>query len=291
MDIAIHLGAHCTDEDLIAKTLGRNAAALAKAGVVVAPSGRMRPAIRKALQARGGSLVPGAADGLIGEMLGGMPDPAPNRIVLSYEGFLGVYAKVLGGDALYGDAGTRAEGLRDLFPGQDVRFYLAMRNPATFIPALFRASSVEDFESFIAGQDLAALCWSEPIEAIRAACPDVPLTVWCNEDLPLIWPDLLRAVAGVSGELKGEDAILRQIMTPAGFARLEVYLRDNPTRDLATRRKVATAFLRKYVDETKIDEEIALPGWSEEMIAGLTALYEQDLDRIRGRADVTFLQP
>ena len=78
-----------------------------------------------------------------------------------------------------------------------------------------------EVDAFVAGQDVGAMRWSEPLAAIRAACPDVPLTVWCNEDLPLVWPDVLRAVAGVGTELAGEDAILRQIMSPAGFARLE----------------------------------------------------------------------
>ncbi|NHX22099.1 hypothetical protein, partial [Escherichia coli] len=86
--------------------------------------------------------------------------------------------------------------LRDVFPGHEVRFYLALRNPATFIPALFEASSATEFPAFIAGQDLASMLWSGPVSRIREACPDVPLTLWCNEDLPLLWPDVLGAIAG-----------------------------------------------------------------------------------------------
>ena len=267
----------------------QNDALLAEAGTIVAPPGKMRPAIRRAMQARG-DLVSESASGLLEEMLGDRAAEA-QRVVLSHEGFLGVYAKVLAGPLFYADADKRASKLRDLFPGHQVRFHLGLRNPATFVPALFEASSIEDFDAFIAGHDIEAMRWSAVIDRIRGACPDVPLTIWCNEDLPLIWPDLLRDMAGVDAEMKGEDAILRQIMTRAGFQRLTDYLRDNPAPDLKTWRKVVTAFLGKYADPAKIDEEIALPGWSEERIAALTVLYERDIEAIAGRDDLTFIRP
>ena len=282
MDIAIHLGAHRTDEDLLVRTLIENAKRLARGGIEVPLPGRARPAIRKALQSRGDL----SAASLSSE-LGRDAD----RLVLSYEGFLAVYAKVLAGTTIYPEAGARAAALRALFPGEPVSFYLALRNPATFVPAVFRASSVTDFAAFVEGHDMSRIRWADPVRAIREACPDAPLTVWCNEDLPLIWPDVLHAVAGTDQALEGEDAILREVMTGPGFTRLETYLRDNPAPSRGTWRKVVTAFLGKYADEDKIDEEIALPGWSEEMIAGLSDLYERDVAEIRAMDDVTFLAP
>lgn len=287
MDIAIHLGAHCTDEDLILRTLSDNGNLLRKHSVTIPPAGKARPAIRKALQNRGDP-VPGMSNPLISELSDSVPT---NRLVLSYEGFLGVYAKVMSGNSMYVEAGARAEMLRDLFPGHSVEFFLAVRNPATFVPAIFEASSVDAFPDFIAGHDLAKMTWSEPVASLRAACPDVPLTVWCNEDLPLIWPDVLRAVSGVDATMNGQDAILKQIMTPAGYVRFQAYLRDNPAKSRATWRKVVTAFLAKYADGAAIAPEITLPGWTDEMIAGLSELYEADVERLRAMGDVTFLTP
>ncbi len=289
MDIAIHLGAHCTDEDLIVKTLSRNGDMLRTYGVAVPPQGRARPAIRKALQTRRGNVMPGAGDPLIADILG--EDTSVSRMVLSYEAFLGIYAKVLAGNTIYAEAGQRAAMLRDLFPGHNVQFFLAMRNPATFVPAIFEASSSDDFSAFVSGHNLANIAWSQPIEALRSSCPEVPLTIWCNEDLPMIWPDLLRVVSGVDVRMKGENAVLQQIMTPSGFKRLEVYLKDNPAPSMEVWRKVVTAFLGKYADDMKVEPEINLPGWSEDMIAGLSDLYERDVEGLKTRADLTFIQP
>ncbi len=287
MEIAIHLGAHCTDEDLILRTLADNPGAMTAAGVVIPPANRARPAIRKALQG-GTQILPGMGNPLVADLMDGVPG---RRMVLSYEGFLGAYAKVLSGPSIYAEAGQRAAMLRNLFPGHDITFFLAVRNPATFVPALFEASTVDDFGTFLSGHDLANVTWSGPVAAIRAACPEAPLTVWCNEDLPLIWPDILRAVAGVEGDTGGADAILRQIMTRDGFQRFQAYLRDNPPAGLSTWRKIVTAFLGKYADAAKTEPEIALPGWSDGMIAGLSDLYEQDVARLRAMGDITFIAP
>lgn len=287
MQIAIHLGAHCTDEDLILRTLSDNGPLLTQHSVAVPPGGKARPAIRKALQG-GGNLVPGMGNPLMQELLDETP---ADRIVLSYEGFLGVYAKVLSGPSIYAEAAKRARMLRDVFPGHEVEFFLAIRNPATFVPALFEASSAADFAGFVAGHDLAQITWSEPVTQIRAACPGVPLTLWCNEDLPLIWPEVLRRVAGIDVDMTGENAILAQVMTREGFRRFEGYLQDNPVPNQTIWRKVVTAFLKKYADEAAVAPEIDLPGWSEEMIAGLSDLYEKDVIRLKAMDDVTFIAP
>ncbi|WP_281823717.1 hypothetical protein [Jannaschia rubra] len=286
MDIAIHLGAHCTDEDLILRTLGANADLLRNRSVFIPPGGRARPAIRKALQGSG-DLVAGG-DALLSELLG---ERTADRMVLSYEGFLGVYAKVLSGTSMYIEAGQRAQMLRDLFPGHRVEFLMAIRNPATFVPALFEASSISDFGDFLSGHDLTQITWAEPVEAIREACPEVPLTLWCNEDLPLIWPEVLRTVSGIDEPLKGEDAILRQIMSEDGLRRLRAYLNDNPPDTPANWRKVVTAYLGKYAEDARIEPDIDLPGWSDETIEGLTDIYEQDVVRLKARDDIIFIAP
>ncbi|UWQ21140.1 hypothetical protein [Jannaschia sp. W003] len=290
MQIAIHLGAHRTDGDLILETLQRNEGILSGHRVAVPPPRRARPAIRRAAQAAGGGgFSSEAQDELLVEMLGEAADP--RRLVLSYEAFLGIYAKVLDGGRLYGDAGARARLLRDLFPDHEPAFFLAIRNPATFVPAVFEASTVGTLAEFTGGHDLGGLRWTDVVRSIRAACPDVPLTVWCNEDLPLLLPTVLEAVSGVEERLDGDDAVLERVMTEPGLRRLRTYLRDNPPGTRSTWRKVVTAFLGKYADPEVVEPPITTAGWTDALVAQLTATYEDDVRALQELPGITFLRP
>ena len=260
---------------------------LAASDVCVPAPTQARPAMRKALQAGSRSLLADGAD--VVSSFGAPPEAA--RLVLSFEGFLANYVSILAGATIYADADEKVAALRDVFRDHEVRFMLAIRNPATFVPAVFEASTSDDFTSFLAGQTLEGLRWLPVVERIRSACPDVPLTLWCNEDLPLIWPEVLRAATGLPGAHAGDTAVLREIMSEAGFRRLVSYLRDNPPPNPETWRKVVTAFLGKYADESLVEQEIALPGWTQDVIVRLTGLYEQDIEALKARGDLHVIAP
>ena len=265
---------------------------MAEAGVTLPPLRKFRPPLRRALRGAGEDLLPGAANPLIAEILDSV---GGRRLVLSYDAFLATHLDAFSERTIYPEAAMRCVRLRDLFPGHDVSFLMGIRNPATLIPELFEASTAEDFASFVSAFDLGSLRWSDTIEAIRGACPDVPLTSWCHEDLPMIWPDALRAMAGLAldemTELEGDFAILHQVMQQKGLARLKEYLRDNPPEHPASRRRIVSAFLDKYAEPEAIAPEIDLPGWTADLIAGLSAGYEADVARIMRRDDVRFLTP
>ncbi|CUH39691.1 hypothetical protein JSE7799_02419 [Jannaschia seosinensis] len=292
MEIAIHLGAHCTDEDLIVQTLHRDEFLRREAGFTIPAPRRFRPALRHALQEDGDDLLPGASNSLVAELLEGVEG---RRLILSYEGFLAARRTAFSQATIYPEAAVRCARLRDLFPGHEVSFLMGIRNPATLIPAVFEASSEEDFVTFIAGLDLSALAWSDTVGAIRETCPDVPLTLWCNEDLPLIWPELLRATAGLPlrgpERLEGEFAILERIMTPEGLTQLRDHLRVNPPKRPIARRRIVSDFLAEHADSAEIAPEIDQPGWGAEVIAGLSENYEADVARLTTRGDISFLAP
>ncbi|MEM9797355.1 MAG: hypothetical protein AAF919_12755 [Pseudomonadota bacterium] len=288
MDIAIHLGAHCTDEDRILRTLLRNRPALNEAKVTIPAPGRARPAIRQALRARSGDLAAGFGESFLETIA---DDVGADRMILSYEGFLGIYAQVLNGHGMYAEAGNRAQGLRDLFAGHRLGFHLAIRNPATFVPAIFDASTVVSFRDFVEGQDLNTLLWRPVVTAILEACPGIPLTVWCNEDLPLIWTEVLRRVSGLPGPFDGDDAILRDVLTEDGVGQLDARLAQNAPTGLDDWSVLAADLLSRHADPEKVEAEIDLPGWSDEVIAGLSALYTADVAHIRDIPGVIFIDP
>jgi hypothetical protein len=46
-----------------------------------------------------------------------------------------------------------------------------------------------------------AVAWSEMLRRLTMTHPDCPVTVWCNEDTPLIWGELLQDIAAVGIEV------------------------------------------------------------------------------------------
>jgi hypothetical protein len=109
----------------------------------------------------------------------------------------------------------------------------------------------------------------------------------------LIWGEILHDIAAVGPEvqLTGRDAIAEQIMDPAGFRRMQEYLRQKPPATEAQRRKVVAAFLGRYAVEDQLEQIVNLPGWTEDFMAELSEAYDADMDVIAGLPGVTLLSP
>jgi hypothetical protein len=135
--------------------------------------------------------------------------------------------------------------------------------------------------------------WSELISRLSAAAPSSRITVWANEDTPLMWPRVLQAVSGYSDEtaLTGLDDFYASLMSPGGLKRMTGYLDTHPPKDATHMARVVAAFLDKFAIDEVIETEIDLPGWSESYVEALSGLYDQDLNVIAGMDGVHFLTP
>ncbi|MGR3341743.1 MAG: hypothetical protein ACU0DI_00670, partial [Paracoccaceae bacterium] len=135
--------------------------------------------------------------------------------------------------------------------------------------------------------------WSDVILSIRETNPDCPLTVWCNEDTPLIWPQVIQEVSGhgPSTEVNGGFAVLVKIMKREGMQRLRAYLGTHPPQNEIQPRRILVAFLDKYALEDEVEEELDVPGWTEALVHMLTQNYEDDLDEIGRMPGVNFISP
>ncbi|MFN3642482.1 MAG: hypothetical protein ACK4TB_06095 [Gemmobacter sp.] len=291
MDIAIHLGAHCTDDEGLVRCLLRNRGVLAAQGIAVPGPARYRTLLRDASAQLGGQTASAdTAQLLLDEIV---EEEGARRVVLSFDSFMAFPRWAIGRNQLYPGATDRTVALAALFPGHRVEFHLAIRDPATFLPALFERQKGKSYAEFTEGCDPAALAWSDLVARIRAASPAVPLTVWCDEDTPLIWPDVLRTVSGHAPSLVLEEAdtILEGIMSPEGFARMQAYLASHPPQTGVQRRRIVSAFLDKFSLPERIEMELDLPGWDDAYVAALSAAYDADCLRIARMPGVRFIAP
>ncbi len=291
MQVVYHLGAHCTDEDRLLKCLLKNKGDLAEQGIVVAGPGRYRTLLREALLQLRGKPAPQDMQDMILDAV--LDTDGADRLVFSNASFISGPANVLDQHMIYSKAGEKTDWLTKVFPDHGCEFHLALCNPALFIPQLFVLSKEKDFNGFLAGVNPMTLRWSDTVHRIRAANPNSKLTVWCNEDTPLIWPEVLAAISGHAAgmQLKGTYDFLASLMTARGITRMGRYLASHPPQTDAQRRRVIAAFMDKFAIPEALEEELDQPGWTAEVIDQLTALYDEDTRRIEQMEGVTFITP
>ncbi len=290
MKIMLHLGAHCTDEGKLAKTLARNRKDFLDRGVSVPPPGNYHALLREAIHALDqGPPAEDAGDIMIDAIL---EDDHAEQMILSNENFFGGPHMSIGDGQFYPLAEQRLADLRQLFPQAEIHLFLALRDPGSFIPAVHAASTGMSLERVLNGTDPGTLRWSDLVTRIRAIAPDMPLTLWCNEDSPLIYGEIIRAMAGLpeGHKIKGAFDLLSEIMSREGMQRFRAYFAANPTMTEAQKRKAMIVFLTKYAIDDALEDDIPLPAWPEEVFEYLTDAYEEDLDAIEGIEGVRVLR-
>ncbi len=290
MRIVYHLGAHFTDEERLLKCLLKNREVLAEHGIVVPGPKRYRNLLRDTAIQLKGSAASRDTQALILDKI--MEEDVADRMVLCWDSFLSLAPWALDG-TLYPAAGERVRAFSQIFPEIEAEFHLSIRNPATFLPALLEKLPNKTYADFIGKADIFKLHWSQVVQRILTLSPGTPLTIWCDEDTPLIWPEVLHTVAGLPDNvvLEGENDLLATLMSGEGLTRLQSYLESHPPASVMQWRKIVSAFLDKFALPDRINAEVIMPGWTEATVAELTRLYEEDVYRISHLPGVDFIAP
>lgn len=291
MQVVYHLGAPCTDEDMLIKSLSKNRAALLREGVSVPPVGRYRTIIRDTMRALKGRP---ASDETMAALIEAICDEDRfDRLVLSDPRFVCINRLVVQGAQIWTSIDRQTTNLRALFPKARPEFFIGMRDPATLIPALFRASRFTDFTEFAGAIQPRALRWSEMLIRLRDTHRDARIVVWANEDTPYLWGEILREMAGLlpHAPIEGADDLIETLMVPEGLERYRAYLAAHPPETEAHRRRVLTAFLEHYAVEDRLLEACDIPGWNQGLIDDLSANYDQDIADIAALDGIELLAP
>ena len=291
MQIIFHTGAHSTDEERLLKCLLRNKDDFAKRAISVPGPGRYRSLLKDAFKAlQTGDPSPEARDVLMDAIL---DDEVCDRLVLSNAHFFGSQRFALGEGQLYPDAAERMSLLQLLFPYEQIEMFMAIRNPASFLPAILGKVSNQKFAERMGDSDPRDFRWSDMILRVREAVPNIALTVWCNEDTPLIWAQIIREIAGLEpgDKIAGGFGLLNSIMSKEGTKRFHEYLEKHPDMPEVQQRRVIAAFLDKFAIEEKIEDVLDLPGWTDELVEELTEIYDEDVFQIQRIPGVQLIAP
>lgn len=290
MDIALHIGAHLTDEGRLLRCLVKNREVLLEHGVEVPGPGRYRDAlIRMAAAGLDGDLSVDSGHMLLEDCL---DSDGTSRIILSEANVLSWKSGAVRAGGLYMQAGMRMAGLRTAFAEHQTHIFMAIRNPASLLPALLPHLKPQVAQSIRTVRP-DALLWGPMIAAMRQSWPEARLTVWCDEDTPFIWHRILQAVGGHDDDTPLAHTFdwFDQVMVEGGAQKLETYLTAAPPVNDAHRQRVIAAFLDKYYDSEKVDVDVTIPEWDEETVDLISELYEHDVAALAADPDVTLIQP
>ncbi len=291
MKVIIHPGAHGTNEDRLTKTLLRNRDRFLAKGCMVPGPNKYRVLLKECVAAaRVHAPSPAACDVLWDAILEG---EKATRVVLTNQHFFGSQREALENQKFYPEAGPRLRALQALLPDDEIELMMAIRSPIGFLPAMLEHAHPNRRASVLSSADLTQMRWSELFIRIRQAVPNIAITVWCQEDVPLLWPQLLRRFGGLEegAGVAGSLSILREILSDEGFSRLRSYLSAHPDLTEDLRRRVYMAFLDKYARDDELEEDVQIPGWTADFVDRIEALYDRDVQHISAIPGVTMLTP
>lgn len=291
MKIVNHIGANCTDDDRLLGSLRKNSERFGKIGTQIPAPSSYRRLLRETLQGlKGQAPSADAREILLDEILDGA---TADRVIFSNSKFICVPKRIFERKTFYHLAEEKLGGMRQLFAEDEREICLALRNPAAFVPACFNDAGGGDFDEFMRGVDPLSLRWSDVIRDIQRIDPEACLTVWCDEDTPLIWPRLIRALANVSAAapISGGYDLLAEIMSPVGMSRFLTYVKSHPPQTEQQKCRVIEAFLEKFAVPELLAQEVSVPGWTHGLIEALTERYEEDVAAIAQMDGITFIAP
>ncbi len=291
MKIALHIGANCTDDDKLLKSLLKNADTFVKEGIKVPGPSKYRRIMRETIQNLDGAKPEEATRHYIQDVI--IDGEEPQRLIMSNSNFICIPNRIFDGGTFYPQTEDKLRGVAALFPDAEFEIFIGLKNPATFLPAAFSKSKAATLDAFLKGFHPTHIRWSDIIRRVNHVMPNAGVTVWCNEDTPLIWAELIRAMADLpeTHQITGGFDLLAKIMAPDGMKRMLDYMRSHPPKSEAHKRKIIAAFLDKYALDEEIEETVDLQGLDEQMIEDLTEIYDQDVEVISQMSGVRFIEP
>jgi PAS domain-containing protein len=277
MQLVLHTGAHYTEQERLIKSVLRNNDELTKRGIMVPGPNSYRGLVRDALNAmRKIPASPEAREVLLDAIIDGAP---AERMILSDANFFRTAGTAIQQGVIYPAAAARMAHMAKIFAEDEVEIFVGIRNPATFVPVLYKQAVDNSDVGFWGGRRPQDLRWSDTLREIREMAPSIAIRCWCYEDTPVLWSQIIRDMTGIADDEKivGGFDLLSTIMNKEGMERLRSYLHGHQDMNESQKRRVIGAFLDKFAIEDQIEEELDMPGWTESLVDELTDLYDEDV--------------
>lgn len=291
MQIAFHIGANCTDEDQLIKTVLKNRATLQAQGIAVPPTSRYRTLLRETMTNLNGATPSAQAGEILLDSI--LDDDYADRAVLSNGNFICIPNRVFDHGLFYPQAEPKVKMLHQLFSEAEISLFLGIRNPATFLQEAFQRSNAATISEYLGLMQPLEIRWSDVVHRIKQAAPRSELTVWCNEDTPLLWEQLVRRLSGANTETQivGTLDMLAKIVTREGIIQFKQRLQSSPPRSEAERYDMIADIWERYAKDDEVEDEIDIPDLDPALVHAMSHQYDADIAKIASMPGVKLLMP
>ena len=281
MEIVFHIGVHRSGSRELVRSLLNHRDILQAQQIAVPGPSRYKELIGQAANTLRGQL--GDADTRETILGASLDIDDAERIIFSNESFICLPLKALEERRFYARA-FKSEWLRNLFHYDEVEFAISLKNPVSFLSEMYSvyASNGLNWEDTFTTQSLHAMRWSHFVQDVRRYNPETQITVWCQEDTPLTWAEVIKEVSGHDPytDLDVDNDILATIMHREGMRKMRAQFEASPPQSEAERRHIVAEYLDQYVVPGRVEETIEIPGWTDRDTEIATEAYEEDIDAI-----------
>lgn len=291
MHLVFHIGVHATDNDKMLKSLLNNRDWLHQHGTEVIPPSRHRGMFEEALMALNGGRATHEMEQIMLDAM--LATEHPERVVFSTQTFMGAPGRAVGKDGFYPQIGSRVAALANLFPTAECEFFAALRNPATLLAEVLEQFQGGGYDKLMQGRQPHDLRWRDPVHRLVRAAQGRRVVLWCHEDAPLIWPELIRLIGDMPPEapLHGALVFMQELLGDAGMAQLRSALGGRDHVSIAERRRLYAEMLETHALPGAMDLTVDLPGWTQDLVDEVTENYRRDVAEIAVMPGVEFVLP
>lgn len=289
MKVVFHIGAPFTDNDILVQSLRRNRVLLSAKGICVPVPKTYKKILRDlSHEYRGRTASPDVERELILAISG---DAWPDVLFLSNSQFISANSRIFDGAQIWPQIQRSCKRLTALFPNAEIEFALAIQNPETLIPKVLRNLESEKQKSILKELQPKAIMWSEVLNRLLMKFPKHRVTVWKDEDAPLLWGSVLRKFIGTDEAvpIRGEQDMMQSRLPNSVKKEIEDFIKENRIIRAREKKRVAEAFFRRQSSYHKSKYNSSPANWSVEEKAELAKNYQQDIEAIQSFDAIDFI--
>lgn len=288
-DVTLHLGAHKTATSHFRNLLEQNLHLRSDHGLFVPPAIDIRKNISRNLPKNNS---PNPSQNLPARIPPALTN-GDNRIYLLDENILGEPKNLFGDGLMYPWAGQRVKGAVQHLTDCDLRIFVSIRNPATYVVSAYleavRNNGFRSFKGYLGGVPLTAISWITLINRLKSAAGEIPITVWKYEDYMALTPRLVALALGCKDLEPATIQPIKSVVRPSmsGRALAEIERENIQIKGRADIHRTKT-ILQKFSKRKGFEAPVL---WSEAETVALAASYDSDVAKIAEMSGVTMLIP